>query len=339
MAKRPPTGVVQNTHNGLPKKGVRQEEDQWGESHPISMWRTDFIRQVFISKRKKNVFFGHPTIHYPNIPSALRSVLHCEDLPIQKPPSDIVINSDDEEEEYTEPSYPGQSKSRFHEHSNEEYINSSDSTVRIITSTDLSDLVRDLNLSKAKAVILASRLRQCNLLEERARVSSFRNLHIKCLRYFQENDNILFCSDVTGLMKKFGLPLDVNEQRLFIDSSKLSLKMVLLHNGNELPNIPTAYAPHMKEIYEHLQQLLHRIKYTQYEWSICDDLKVVALLMGFQQGVTKFFCFLCEWNSRATDVHYIQKDWPHRMCLTPGKMNVMNTPLVSQRKSSYLLYT
>ncbi|GBL84472.1 hypothetical protein AVEN_117223-1 [Araneus ventricosus] len=89
-------------------------------------------------------------------------------------------------------------------------------------------------------------------------------------------------------MKEFGLPLDVNEWRLFIDSSKLSLKMVLLHNGDELPCIPIAYAPHMKETYEHLQQLLHRIEYTQYEWSICADLKVVALLMAFNRALQNF---------------------------------------------------
>ncbi|GBN83754.1 hypothetical protein AVEN_141236-1, partial [Araneus ventricosus] len=187
---------------------------------------------------------------------------HCEDLQITKPPTDTVINSD-EDEEYTEPSDPGPSKSRFHEHSNEEYINSSDSTAHIITSNDLNDLVRDLNLSKAKTEILSSRLRQWNLLEESVRVSSFRNRHIQFLHYFQENDNTVFLLDVTGLIKEFRLPLDVNEWRLFIELSKLSLKMVLLHHGNELPSIPIAYAPHMKETYE--QQLLHRIKYTQYE--------------------------------------------------------------------------
>ncbi|GBM22507.1 hypothetical protein AVEN_183944-1 [Araneus ventricosus] len=86
--------------------------------------------------------------------------------------------------------------------------------------------VRGLNLSKFKSEILASRLQQWNLLEECVRVSS---------------------SNVTGVMKVFGLPLDVNEWCLFIDSSKVSLKMVLLHYDNELPSIPIAYAPHMKE--------------------------------------------------------------------------------------------
>ncbi|GBN99799.1 hypothetical protein AVEN_88448-1 [Araneus ventricosus] len=44
-AKRPPTNVVQKYPHwpGLPKKGVRPVEDQRGESHPTSMWRTGFI--------------------------------------------------------------------------------------------------------------------------------------------------------------------------------------------------------------------------------------------------------------------------------------------------------
>ncbi|GBM55877.1 hypothetical protein AVEN_2574-1 [Araneus ventricosus] len=56
-------------------------------------------------------------------------------------------------------------------------------------------------------------------------------------------------TDVTVFMKEFGISLDVNEWRLFIDSSKLSLKMVFLHYGDELPSIPIAYVPHMKETY------------------------------------------------------------------------------------------
>ena len=40
-----------------------------------------------------------------------------------------------------------------------------------------------------------------------------------------------------------------DEWRLFIDLSKLSLKAVLLHNGNKLPSVPIARAMHMKESY------------------------------------------------------------------------------------------
>jgi hypothetical protein len=43
--------------------------------------------------------------------------------------------------------------------------------------------------------------------------------------------------------------------RLFIALSKVSLKAVLLDNGNKLPNIPQVHAVHMTETYENLQVL------------------------------------------------------------------------------------
>ena len=45
-----------------------------------------------------------------------------------------------------------------------------------------------------------------------------------------------------------------DEWRLFIDSSKVSLKAVLLHNGNVLPSIPVAHAFGIKESYDSMKQ-------------------------------------------------------------------------------------
>jgi hypothetical protein len=42
------------------------------------------------------------------------------------------------------------------------------------------------------------------------------------------------------------------EWRLFIDSSKWSLKVVLLHNGKVLPSIPVSYAVNMMESYDNM---------------------------------------------------------------------------------------
>jgi len=86
--------------------------------------------------------------------------------------------------------------------------------------------------------------------------------------------------------------------RLFINSSKVSLKVVLLHNGNRFPSVPLAHATNMKENYESLELLLGKIKYEEFKWKLCGDLKVVALLLGIQLGYTKYCCFLCEWDSR-----------------------------------------
>jgi len=59
---------------------------------------------------------------------------------------------------------------------------------------------------------------------------------------------------------------------------------------------------------------------------------VIALLLGQQQGFTKYRCFICEWDSRARSLHYSRKYWPARKSLDPGIMNVENQPLVEPSK-------
>ena len=97
---------------------------------------------------------------------------------------------------------------------------------------------------------------------------------------------------VDGLFKALNLSHCSDEWRLFIDSSKGSLKAILLHNGNVLPSIPVAHAFGMKESDDSMKQLLQYIKYDTYKWNICADLKVIALLHGLQVRYTKFPCFL-----------------------------------------------
>jgi len=122
---------------------------------------------------------------------------------------------------------------------------------------------------------------------------------------------------------------DPNEWRLFIDSSNVSLKAVLLHIGNERPTVPIGHAVNMKETYDTLKQLLDHIEYDKYGWYICG---VIALLVGLQLGYTKHCCFICEWNSRARDRHYVQKHWPRRQALIPGQKHAANEPLVDDNK-------
>jgi hypothetical protein len=100
-----------------------------------------------------------------------------------------------------------------------------------------------------------------------------------------------------------------DEWRLFVGSSKHSLKAVLLHNGNKHSSIPIAYAVHMKETYENMKNLLDKINYNKYCWNVCGDLKIIAILLGMQLGYTKNCRFICEWDSRAKDKHYYVKHW------------------------------
>jgi hypothetical protein len=106
-------------------------------------------------------------------------------------------------------------------------------------------------------------------------------------------------------MLALGYRHNANEWRLFIDSSKLILKAVLLHIGNIYPSVPFGHAVHMKESYENMAHLLNKINYKKYKWHISADLQVVAILVGLQLGYTKHCCFICEWDSRARLSHYV----------------------------------
>jgi len=46
----------------------------------------------------------------------------------------------------------------------------------------------------------------------------------------------VFCNDVCSVMEVLDHEYNPDEWRLFIDSSKLSLKVVLLHSGKRLPS-------------------------------------------------------------------------------------------------------
>ncbi|GBM82278.1 hypothetical protein AVEN_44365-1 [Araneus ventricosus] len=122
------------------------------------------------------------------------------------------------------------------------------------------------------------------------------------------------------------MPCDIHKWRLCIGSSKASLKIVLLANGNDLPSVPVAYSADMKETHENISQILDKICYHDYNWKLCAELKVVALLTGLQTGYTKYCCFLYVWGSRTRD--YIIWKWPRRETFTPGQKNVIHDSLV-----------
>ena len=122
--------------------------------------------------------------------------------------------------------------------------------------------------------------------------------------------SLVACKDGNGLFKALNMSHCSDEWRLFIYSLKVSLKSVLLHNGNVLPSIPVTHAFGIKESYDSMKQILQYIKYVTYKWNICADLKVIALLLGLQLGYTKFPCFLCEWDSRDKVHHYVKWIWP-----------------------------
>ena len=104
--------------------------------------------------------------------------------------------------------------------------------------------------------------------------------------FFSQENGVVVCNDVCFIMEVLGHEYNPDQWRLFTDSSKVSLKVVLLRNGNRFPSVPLAHAANMKESYESMKLLLGKIKYDKFKWKLYGDLKVVALLLGIQLGYT-----------------------------------------------------
>jgi len=228
-------------------------------------------------------------------------VPHGEDLPVPEPPKDYTLNSEMEEED-TEKTEPHEE-----EPTDPDFQGPASESPHKLTQNELNDLVRSLELPKVKAELLASRMKQWKYVDEGLKITLYRYRQKILEEFFIVEGILVACKDVDGLFKALNMNHCSDEWRLFIDSSKVSLKAVLLYNGNVLPFIPVAHAFGIKESGDSMKQLLQYIKYDTYKWNICADLKVIALLLGLQLGYTKFPCFLYEWDSRVK-AHHCQKD-------------------------------
>ena len=168
----------------------------------------------------------------------------------------------------------------------------------------MNDLVRDLGLSKELSELLASRLNDKNLLQDGTKVRFYRHRENELLKYFATEKDFVYCNDVSGLLNAMGVTsYDPKEWRLFLESSKRSLKCVLLHNGNiygairMLPKTNMVTLKELMEQYEHIKLVLDLLQYKEHNWVICVDLKMVNFLLGQQGGYTKYPCFPCLWDS------------------------------------------
>jgi hypothetical protein len=73
-------------------------------------------------------------------------------------------------------------------------------------------------------------------------VCFYRGRHEKFKDFFSQEDGVVFFKDVCSVMEVLGHGFNPDQWRLFIDSSKVSLKLVLLHNENKFPSVPLAHA-------------------------------------------------------------------------------------------------
>ena len=201
-------------------------------------------------------------IKYPNLRYSMRSVPHSDDLPVPTPPvnKDLLSSSDEEM-----PSRKDSAESISLEDIESPFSGTSGNEPHWITQEDLNDLARDLCLSKQQSELLASRLKQWNLVQEDVRIASFRNRNKDLASFFDMENKLCYCTNIPDLFTSLGLPHNPSDWRLFIDSSKRSLKDVLLHKENKYPSIPIAHYVHLKESYDNMELLLEAIKYSEYQ--------------------------------------------------------------------------
>jgi hypothetical protein len=97
----------------------------------------------------------------------------------------------------------------------------------MFTQCELSDLIRELQPTKQKSELLGSRLREKNMLASGVKFSWYRNREKVFRKYCTQENQLVFCTDIRNLLHQMGeKEYDPSTWRLFIDSSKSSLKIV-----------------------------------------------------------------------------------------------------------------
>ena len=117
------------------------------------------------------------------------------------------------------------------------------STPVLFDQQNLSDLIRDAGLSKKSSEVLASRLKDRNLLQDGTKITFYRTRDKEFVPFFDDQLNFVFCKDIPGILMKLGVTeCSPADWRLFTDSSKRSLKCLFLHITNVYGSIPIGHS-------------------------------------------------------------------------------------------------
>ena len=139
------------------------------------------INLTRINKKKCKSFI------YPNLPSTLRAVGNCDEIPIS-----AFKELPDAPNENLDVSFEEQ------DHLDDNDFVPKSTEPILFNQEELSDLIRDLNLSKESSELLASRLNDRNLLRQGTKVTFYRTRDDEFLRFFEELPDFVFCIDIPG---------------------------------------------------------------------------------------------------------------------------------------------
>ena len=193
------------------------------------------------------------SVQYPDISSAKRPVRHSEGVPVpiftelpELPPAPTPIIA------FLEDDDGATDEDLCFDNQNNDRNFGPKEMSQIFTQEELNDLVRDLDLSKESSEVLASRLNEKGLLHRSASVTFYRNREKILLQFFTEDEDMVFCNNVSGLLHCMG----VSEYR----------KTDWRHNGNVYAAIPIGHSTTLKEKYEAIKKVLIKLCYSEHEW-------------------------------------------------------------------------
>ena len=131
---------------------------------------------------------------YKVFPSAIRPVTSIPEFK-KLPDLSIDEHSEEEQQDYKE-------LTDFDD-DDEEFPCSSTSI--LFDQQNLSDLIRDLSLSKESSELLASRLKDRNLLQHGTKINFYRTRDKEFVPFFDDQLNFVFCKYIPDVLMKLGV--------------------------------------------------------------------------------------------------------------------------------------
>lgn len=116
----------------------------------------------------------------------------------------------------------------------EEYLDVNECASIPFSQEELSDVVHDLSLSNSSDELLATRFKEkTSHLIVLSPLSIATDINSSST-FFSEHKDFVYCTEIVEILHELGVSkYEPKGWKLFIDSRKLSLKCVLLHNGNQ----------------------------------------------------------------------------------------------------------
>jgi len=159
-----------------------------------------------------------------------------------------------------------------------------------------SDRLRGLNYSQGQSQIWPANFRIWDLLAAGTKHRSVASVTCFCLLFVFLGKGNQCCVLRCAISRKLSPNKSVgHEWSLFIDSSKLILKGVLLLNENKHPCAPQ----HLSCKQQH--RAFKHIPGDKYSWHNCQDMRAISLRLSLHLSYTNFCLFLCEWDSQARE--------------------------------------